>query len=438
MTLHPFFQIQVGDFEITTVPPEFVQSITYKSTTEGLSTFDFSVVDPTYSDIEQILIGSDANKEPIVSRFGYLNESGQAASNWIQSRLIQYSPRMTHRGTEITASCLVDIGGEGQISVANARTKVYAGRRSEVVKQVAADLGLDFEVEDTDDDSSESDTENRGGPRLWNTRGLTPFRFIREELLPEARSKTGQSNYECFVTGARQRNLPPVLHFHTKEYPNCVHRRKGVKEFTYLAGSQDQVLEFVPTYSSSALGNLGGGQVVMRSYDFFNKRFVSSVQSSRTNPDTIRFGNGNQTISVPLSDALANEDLLSQAGFHMLSEQTSKGAIDRARNRWELLKSFSFTASLTLVGLPDLPGERGVGTTDIEANDLVRVNVLIPNFPASTVGPPYRKHWTSGLYLVTEAIHEIGSRYIVQCELRRDQSDLGAAVNAGTNFTPPA
>lgn len=438
MSLYPFFQIQVGDFDITTVPPEFVQSLTYKSSIESLSTLDFSVIDPTFSDIEQILIGSDESNEPVLARFGYVDKTGQISSNWIQSRLLNYSPRMTHRGTEITASCLVDVGNK----IVEADSRVFRGKISSVVKQIAQEIGLGYEIEETNDDINDALPDNRGSPKLWPTNGLTTFEFVRKVLLPLARSKSGQSDYQFWITGVGTRTKPPVLHFHTKEYPDCSARKKKLKEFTYLAGQQDQVLEFQPNYSSSLLGNLGGGQVVMRTYDPVTKQFVSSVQNTRNNPNTIAFGDGKSTVSVPIAEAGVNEDLLSQAGYHMLREDNSTEAINRARNRWELLKAYSFTAVLTLVGLPDVPDSAGkiipgTGTTDLEANDLVQVNVLVPNFPGSTIGPPYRKHWSSGLYLVTEAIHEIASRYTVTCQLRRDQSDLGAGPSKGAEFVPP-
>lgn len=439
MTLNPFFQIQVGDYDITTVPPEFVQSILYKSSIESLSTFDFSVIDPTFSDIEQILIGSDENNLPVLSRFGYVDKTGQVSSNWIQSRLLNYSPRLTHKGTEITASCLVDVGNK----IVEAKSRVFQGKISSVVKQIADETGIDAEIEETNDDNNEVLPDNRGAPKLWPTNGLTSFEFVRKVLLPLARSKSGESDYQFWITGVGTRTKPPVLHFHTKEYPNCSVRKKKIKEFTYLAGKQDQVLEFQPNYSSSLLGNLGGGQVVMRAYDPVTKQFVSSVQNTTTNKNTLAFGDGSSTVNLPLVAGVGNEDLLSQAGYHMVREDSSEEAIKRARNRWELLKAYSFTAVLTLVGLPDIPDSAGrtilgTGTTDLEANDLVQVNVLIPNLPGSTIGPPYRKHWSSGLYLVTEAIHEIAGSYTVTCQLRRDQSDLGAGPSKGAEFVPPS
>lgn len=437
MTLHPFLQIQIGDVDITTIPPEFVQSLTYKSSIEALSTLDFNVVDPTFSDIEQLLIGSDSDNSPIFARFGYTDRFGQTSSNWIQTRLISYSPRLTHKGTDITASCLVDVGNQ----IVEARSRVYQGRISSVVQQIADDIGITAEVEETNDDINDALPDNRGAPKLWCTNGLTTYEFVRKILLPLARSRTGQSDYQFWITGVGSRTQPPVLHFHTKEFPNCSTRKKRIKELTYLAGQQDQVIDFQPNYNSSLLGNLGGGQTVMRAYDPVTKQFVSSVQNFRTNKDSLAYGSGQSSVSQPITEEGVNEDLASQAGFHMVREDSTADAEARARNRWELLKAYSFTAVLTLVGLPDYPDAAGrfipgTGTTDLEANDQVQMNVLIPNLPGSSIGPPYRKHWSSGLYLVTEAVHEISSQYTVTCQLRRDQSDLGGGPSKGAKFIP--
>lgn len=436
MTFHPYFQIQSGDSPITRVPPEYVRSIRYASSIEALSTFEFDVIDPTYTTVEQLLLWSDVNKRPIISRFGYIDNVGNVSGNWIQTRLLAYSPTLTHRGTEITTQCLIDVGNK----VIEVQSKVYRGRISNVVQQIADDIGIDAEIEETNDDINEQSVDDRGGLKTWRTGGLTPIRFIREALLPLARSKSSKSNYSFWITGVGSREQKPRLHFHTLEYPNCSTRVKGVKEFTYLVGSQDQVIEFKPNYDSSLLGAMGGGQVVMRAQDPITGQFVNSVENVRNNPDTIALGDGDRTILVPPVDALANEDLYTQAGFHILSEASSADALARARNRWELLKAYSFTASIVLVGIPDvLRGSnvvRGTGTVDLEANDLMRVNVLIPNPPGTPDILPYRKHWSSGLYLVTEAVHEIESQYSVTCQLRRDQSEVGAQTSEGATFQP--
>ena len=409
MSLHPYFQIRAGDSPITTVPPSYVQRFVHKSGLEQSTRIDFTVIDPTYREVEEQLILSDTGQQPIFSRFGYLDDAGNVSGHWVQSRLLNFVPRLTTQGMEITASTIIDIG-DAHVRI---ETRVYSGKISDVVKQIAADLELEAEVEETDDDYNLSTVDENGGPKLWRVRNMTLPQFIKEKLRDEARSKTGKSNYEFFITGQRAIKKP-ILHFHTKEFP-CFVRDKPAKEFTYLVGKQDEVLEFEPNYQSTILGNVGAGQLVMRAYDPITKQYTTKTQSILTNPDTVSIGDGAKTNAVPTTPDDPNSDLASQ-GVIMARRDSIEASNAFARNRWEALKAASLTASLELVGLPY--------TADIEANDLLKVNVLVPNQPDAS-GPAYRVHWSSGVYHCVEAVHEIGQRYTVQCQLQRSAVDLG-------------
>ena len=416
MSLHPFIDIRVGDEEITSVPPEFVLSMTYKSSIEALSTFDFEVIDPTFTAVEELLLLSDSQDRPIIFRFGYIDpSSGLVSSNWLQSRLIRYSPTLDSKGMRIIASCLVDVG----LRIVNANTTAYSGKISTVVEKIAKELGIGYEVEETNDDINDADPNNRGNPKEWPTEGLPPLEFVKLKLLEIARSKSSTNNYVLYVTGTRDRTLKPTLHFHTIEYPLCDSRRKKTKEFNYLANQSEAVIEFKPEYNSTGLGNLGGSHIVMRAVDPITKQFVIDVQNTKTNPNYVGVGDGTKSNSKPIESGAGNEGRESQAGILMAQEVDRGVASDRARNVWTLLKAYSLTASLSLVGLPP--------TSDIEANDLIKMNVLIPGPTGDPNYPGYREHWSSGVYLITEAVHQIGAQYTVDCQLRRDYSSVGSA-----------
>ncbi len=411
MTLHPYFQLQVGDLPLTTVPPNFVQSLTYKSSLGGLGKLDFQVVDPTFQEIEELLIGSDTENLPIFSRFGYLDESDQVTSFWIQSRLIDFIPRLSQRGMEITASTLIDVSD----ALVRARTKTYSGKISRVVEQIAADMDVDAEIEETNDDINEAHPDYEGAPKQWLINNMTLLDFVEKRLLPVAKSKSGQSNYIVWVSGGRTRTRKPVLHFHTKEFTDCISRR-ATKQFTYLLGAQDEVIDFQPSFSGSLLGNLGGGQVVMRNYDPITKQYTTKAQSILTNPNAVLIGEGTKTNAVPTTPEDPESDLEPQ-GVVMTREDDLDRALARSQNVHDVLRAASFNAQLDILGLPS--------TTDLESNDLIKVNVLIPNDPGSP-GPPYRVHWSSGSYLVREALHHVGEgRYTIQCQLQREKLELG-------------
>jgi hypothetical protein len=311
----------------------------------------------------------------------------------------------------IVASCVVDVG----LRFVNAKSTVYAGKISAVVIKIAKDLGLDFDVEETNDNDNEADEDHRGHPTEWRTEGLPLLDFIRQKLLPLAVSKSGKGNYNLYVTGSRSiLSKKPILHFHTFEFKECDSRNKKTKVFNYLANQSDSVIEFKPEFNSTGLGNLCGSQTVMRAVDPVTKQFVLATQNSETNPGYVGVGKGNRTNTKTPPSSAGSEGTEGQGGFHLVQERLLSEATNRSKVTWTLLKSFSLTATLSLVGLP--------ATADIEANDLININVLIPDKASGS----YRQHWSGGAYLVTEAIHQIGPQYTVDCQLKRDYNSVGA------------
>ncbi|MCG8434350.1 MAG: hypothetical protein MJA83_10000 [Gammaproteobacteria bacterium] len=381
------------------------------------------MVDPTFFEVEELLLTSDEANQPIFSRFGYLDRFGQVSSFWLQSRLINFIPRLDTKGMEITARTLVDV--RDTITTLRSTDRVFQGKISQVVQQIADLMGVDSEIEETDDDGNLDFENDGGGPRTWRVRCMTLFDFMRRELVPIARSKSGQSDYNLWISGSKSRQRGesrPILHFHTKEFPQCVVREKEIKTFTYLLGKQDQVLDFQPSFNSSLLGNIGGGQVVMRDFNISPKGFATAVQNVDTNPNTVSVGTGRRTTSVPTNPEDPTSDQESQ-GCIITQERTPGESEARSRNVFEQLKSASYTAQLDLVGLP--------GNTDLEANDLINMEVLIPGNPSNR-DAPYRAHWTSGLYRVVESVHVVSTgRYTITNQLHRDSSARGRGDQSG-------
>lgn len=414
MSLHPYIQLQVGappsGTPITTIPPEYIISGTYKSAAFGLDTFDFEVVDPTYQRLEDLLILSDTSNLPLYARFGYLDDLDQISSKWMQLRLLNYVPRLSERGTEITASTMVDLNEQTVIL----QNKTYEGKISRVVEQIAEDLEVDVELEETDDDDNEFlevDAVGNTGPKKWSTRNMDLYKFIKSELQPKARAISGASNYITYFTGTNDATRRPVLHFHSLNYPYCTERTKGQREFTYLLGRQGEVIEFAPEYNSSLLGKVGSGGLVMRYYDPRTGQYVSRNNNIVTNNDETGVGESQTNAPVVTTDPI--DDTLS-AGIAAVRENTVKEATDRARQMWSTLYAASFKASMTLVGLPEL--------SDLEANEVINMRVLIPG---SDGADPFRTHWSSGRWLCTEAIHNVGTQYTISCQLQRDSSSEG-------------
>lgn len=427
MSFHPFVQIRAGDLPITTVPPERLQNFSYKSAVDALSLLQFSAIDPTFKELEQILLQADDTDNAIYFRFGHLENVGSINRDWIKSRLVNFVPNITHRGTQVNAVCLVD----AVQGIATQKTRTYSGKISKVVRQIAEDIGAIPEVEETDDDENDAFEDNNGDPRLWTVRNQTLIEFIRTELLPIARSKTSPSNYDLWVTGGDITtgggDQPPVLHFHTKDFPDCRRRKRRVLELQYLAGKTDRVVEFNPEYSGKILGNFGAasGQVVTRIFDPDSGRYISEVHNRKVDENTLSVGTGTKTTAAPSNPADAKDDTEAQAVLYS-RELTLKQASDQGRSSWEIGKAITFTANITLVGLPEL--------VFLEANDYIDIKVIVPD-PSTG---QFAEHWSGGLYRIYSADHQIGDNYMITCALQRDLAAVGGEVVKGPKLLLPS
>ena len=415
MSLYPHLQLHIGEpgagFRVTTVPPDFLQEYTYKSTFGSLYYVDFKVVDPNFGDLEKQLILADTGQLPIYSRFGYLDNAAQITGSWLKTRLINLAPRLSQSGMELTVNTQCFING-GNVET---HFKTFEGKISDVVRQVADDMGVDAVIEETDDDENLSLPIERGGPgpRQWGMANVTYLDFLRY-LASRARSKSTRSDYQVRFEGSKGFRAvgafrKPTLHFHTPDFQSGL---KAVKEFTYLLGKSDQVLEFTPNYDGRLLGTIGAAGLVAREFDPVTKQFKQKEHNSRTNNDESRDRSelrGRDVNAAPLNEMPEDLPRQKSGGVIVVRGNTPQEAEAKARATWSVLWRSTQTAQLVLAGVPDY--------SDIDANDEVQVNVLIPN---SGAGPAYRKHWSSGRYFITEAEHQVASSYMITCQLQRE------------------
>ena len=82
------------------------------------------------------------------------------------------------------------------------------------------------------------------------------------------------------------------------------------------------------------------------------------------------------------------------------------------------LRETLFNASISLQGNHE--------TYDIQAGDLIHVNVVLPDGSS---------HWSSGFWMVTEAVHLVAGEYTIECQLQRDKSNLGREVDPNWDKT---
>jgi len=409
--LHPYVQLQVGPppfgTPITTIPPEYL--IEYRYTSKiGLSTVEVSLVDPTYEEIENLFINSDRNQEPLFFRHGYLDQFQQVSSNWIQAVLVSYSPNPTQRGMEITGTFLV----KNSNMPVDVSTRTYSGKISDVVRTIAAELDLDHVVEDTPEEINRNlpaDLAEGPGPRTWRTNGKSLSSFL--DYLSEL-AGGGKAEWEWFVLGGRKLNRKPTLHFHSRGHFSL---QRKTHEFTYLAGETDTVLEFRPNFSGRLLANIANKNLVMRQFDPVSKLYLTKAINRETIDTSDDIGEGDPaTEASNKEEGKPKEDVSKAGGYFNAQEKVPGEAEARAVSLWKHLDQASYTATLTLVGLPT--------TVDTEADDIAKISVLLPkktNFFGN-----FEKHWSSGEYQIREAVHTIGSSYTITCQLMRNKAKL--------------
>jgi hypothetical protein len=429
MTLFPYLQLQVEGTTITTVPPELIQSFNYISRL-GPTMCDMTANDPTFTSLEELLILSDTGKR-LYLRFGYLDEYDQINSPWLQARLVNFSPQLTTSGMLVTANFQVDTNDRTVVL----QTRTFEGKISRVAAQVANLLGCEAEIEETNDDYhegwdksafpllSQEEFVRRGlnKPQQWRVRNKNLLEFLKE-LAREAYSKSSVGGeYNVFITGASGRSpqrtsrsaRKPILHFHTPLFKNCIRRaNRPVKSFTYLVGETDEVIEFRPEFNSSLLGKIGVGNLVIRAYDPVTGKWISQAHNAKNLQNKVKIDKGNKTTATTINPD--NPQSVEKAGGIVLLRQQSPQEIENVgRTIAERIRRTTYKASLTLVGLPT--------TTDLEANDLINVSMLVPDNEEG-----YKVHWSSGTYIVEEAAHRITTgSYTIECQLFKSTSTVG-------------
>ncbi len=409
MSLFPFVKIKLGPDPISLVPPEFIQSFEYKSTMQDLPSFQFSAIDPTFYKLEQMLLRVNNTDSPVLSAFGYIDRNKHVVHNWIRGILVNYTPKFTHKGTEITANFLLDVG-KG-ITVTEPQT--FTGKVSDVAYRITELMDVGTCIETTNDEYNTAHEDYEGGPKQWRTENKSLMAFIRKVLAPQA-SFDSKEPCDIFFThglpegiGSKQRPIgKPTLHFHSGSFECGARGRKVPLKLTYLAGKQDKVIDFSPDFQSDLLGAYGRRGLKNSNYDPTTCKYGKKVENVVTTDKKVDSESIDELKTANPQDP--NDQNVTQ--LTTIDKGESKEVTEvLSRNRWSTLFSASWEASLTLVGLPEF--------VDIEAHDLLDLKVLIPH---PTTGQWIAHPWAGGRYLFLEAVHRITNNYLIECRLQRD------------------
>ncbi len=402
MTLFPSVQLRVGDTPVTSIPPDKLVNFEYKNSTSSLATFQFTAVDPTFKDLEDQLLLADDNALPMFMRFGYFQGASLRSREWVRGYMINYVPKITLKGMEILANFVV-MNDKGIVRVSSQQ---YAGRISSVVEKIAEYLDMVPEVEETNDDGNEASEDAGGGPRQWAVGTSPTIKFIRDTLLPNARSKSSKGSYDLFVTHETG-DSKPVLHFHTVNYPGCSRRQGTELSLRYLAGQDDVITEFTPNFDSRMLGSYGVRSLVSDSFDpdtgqnrvTVDNTGVTDVETSLLERKRHRA----KSLFPPLNESDPGDETESHGRIPDHGDAISVQA--RAVNRWDTLYAASRTAGMVLIGFPEF--------VNLEPLDYANIAVMLPHLGG------WREHWSGGRWVLKEVLHQIGTSYMIQCQLQR-------------------
>ena len=378
--LHPVVEIKSGNTPVTQIPPEYLQECRFISKTEMNFEIEAVLVDPTYKEIERILLLSDESGNDLRFSFGY---PGIRMTEELIARLENYEPSLENAGMRINLRARSSVSSQMSLIP---RTS-FVGNVSGVIEQIAAVLGeenpnVTLCVEQTDDPQ---ETE-------WSTNNMSYEQFIRSVLLERAnKDQKSTEAFEFWTSGS-------AIHFHTPSFPCKETERKPIREFTYLRGKNDHLISFIPNVNSRALGALGASGVQGRQFVRENGLYRLVGADKNTNPPVV--DDADETNAVPGR----------QPAVVVASEEPTPETADATiKYYWATLFNKAYSARAVFTGSPEL--------VDLTANEVIKVSVVLPDGTT---------HPTSGSYRIYRAEHDIKGNYEISCDLKRAYSFEGA------------
>jgi len=451
----PTVNLTINDVSFSDIPPEYIREFTFTDKMAGGYDIDMLLHDVEYTRLEDVLFDFNPTDKfnLLVASFGYLIEGQPITSATLRCALEHYKP--TFRAGLDARIRGYAIGGALNTQINPQRSFVDTPYHR-VVERCAKDLfgeNVDLSwIQKTKVDSP-----------LY-TGSVRPYgsytNFIRQEIAPYAEDPDGKTGFMV--------NYGPngdTIRFGTREwlYQKRVDELGGVPTFTWLRGEADSdVISFEPDFQSDILGGFGQAGLTAVGWDAISKRPltipVNPTSANAKGRMSKYLGKGVATVSLGKDETSARFEsrgaelrrrILGQAidtgsaalfdlffGDAKTIDLTEEEAAPRtaqislskidlvlaeaaAYGRWKTLAQTAVQATLELNG-----SERTVG---LRAGDLIRVIVIIPRTGAI--------HWSSGLYMIEEVLHEITTNYRVVCHLYRDAHARGVEdVPGGVKF----
>lgn len=370
---------------------QYLEELSVELTTGGAWTASITLFDPQFDELELAIIAAESDRN-VQFRFGWddVNESVQRSFNgWI----VRYQPEFQPHGTNLTLEIMARAPGKGAL---DRKVRSFAeGRRvSDIVAEIAGLNGWQAIIEDTD---AALETP-------FNSKGESDFNFIRDQLLKQARSANGGSDYLLFF------DEEDALHFHTSRFQSG-----ETHLFTLARDMSGSVLSFSPT-DAAIFGVLQGGG---------NAKFTSPVSAQGGTAEitsTATAGVNGEGAPTTL-DSAAKPSLGAGTQSYVNLYSRHPAEVERiARSRHEHYRRFTYQAEMSVRG-----------THRVRPLDYVRVEIVKTNG---------EQHYLSGNFQVFKVKHNFsaGSDWSTSYDLLRE----GLPAEGGTEpivasqtITPP-
>jgi hypothetical protein len=450
---------------ITTIPPEHLVEFVHTDK-RGADEVNMTFFDPTFGRLEQQIFQTDRERGRMLYRWGYPGQ-GLEQSPWREVVIRDYMPTLSSSGLRMTLSGL-SVGAE---FATLCEPRVYKGKISDVVRQIAHELGYRNEskifIEETDDDSRTATDAiqvaaagvNTVVKRLalssaeWATGNKTRIDLINK-MLKLAKSKENPNGTYSFRLSSKG-----SFHFHTEHFKKIkqevfgstdptkeTDKRRKYRRFEVLFGNPTNTITFVPRYNSRAMGSYAAASVA-GVYDprlkQFQQRVVDRVHEGMSSNHDPKYA---RTTAPPLvspsADRIARRAKADSFTYHPVKQVALGGACsgkqvhqhlgpEMAMNvltsAWRRMHSHLHGGQLEAVGTPDLVDYSAEeGWTDVLVY-LPPDTEYLPGTPSKFLGVNAALHWSSGRYMIVSVQHSITTSYLVSASLRRSTAQEGPA-----------
>ena len=377
----------------------YLEEFTIELVTAGSWTATITLFDPSFDDLELAILAAEADRN-IELRFGWddpIDPLIRTFKGWIT----RYRPEFQPHGTSLTLEVMARSLGPTVVDK-TVRSYKEGMRASEIVQAIAEEQG--WSTSDLAGNVTIEPTE----PPLetpFNTKGESAFNFLRDQILKQAKSANGGSDYRLFF------DEEGALHFHTSTFISA-----PTHLYRYARDMSGDVISFAPA-DMSLFGVLSGGGNARYSSSVSAQGGTAEVQSSAT-------GGVNGEGGVTSVDSAAKRNR--GDGIHSFVNLFSRhpAEVERiARSRHEHYRRFAYQAELTVRG-----------THRVRPLDYVRAEVIKGNGEL---------HYLSGNFQVFKVKHSVsvGEAWETSYEMLREgigQQDGTEPIVASETVNPQA